>query len=129
LKSRKRFIKSQISGIVRQIEKTGKPGTALELVAELDFWFGQLRGAAVKAWMWIPVLLAGLALVEVYAVTKAEDDRDFKARWIPFGMRLKARADALGIDWRGLDLENYIAVISSRREMGAARRSARCVKR
>lgn len=39
--SRKRFIKTQISGIVRQIEKTGKMGAALEMVAELDFWWGE----------------------------------------------------------------------------------------
>lgn len=44
---------------------------------------------------------------------KSEDDREFKARWIPFGMRLKARADAFGIDWRELDLENYIAAIQA----------------
>jgi len=60
-----------------------------------------------------PCVAGGIGFGGGDAVTKAEDDRDFKARWIPFGMRLKARADALGIDWRGLDLENYIAVIQA----------------
>jgi hypothetical protein len=44
MKSR-RFIKAQISGIVRQIAKpkTGKPEEVPELLAELEIWFGLLR--------------------------------------------------------------------------------------
>lgn len=43
--------------------------------------------------------------------TKAEDDSDFKARWIPLGMHLKKRGDALGINWREQSFEEYMAAI------------------
>jgi hypothetical protein len=46
-------------------------------------------------------------------VTKQEDNKAFKAKWIPFGMRLKNRADAHGIDWRKMTFENFIAAIQA----------------
>lgn len=55
----------------------------------------------------IPALRA-----EGEAPTKAEDDADFKRRWIAFGMSLKAKADGYGIDWRGRSFEKYIAEVS-----------------
>lgn len=42
---------------------------------------------------------------------KKEDDAAFKARWIPYGMALKARGDALGVEWRGKSMEKYEAEI------------------
>lgn len=62
-------------------------------------------------------------------MTKQEDNKAFKAKWIPFGMSLKNRADAHGIDWRKMSFENYIAAIQAAEKMGTARRSARCVMR
>lgn len=45
-------------------------------------------------------------------MTKAEDDKDFMARWIPYGKRLKAKGDGFGIDWRKMTFEQYEAAIA-----------------
>lgn len=42
---------------------------------------------------------------------KSEDDREFKARWIKFGMALKGRADGYGIDWRTMSFEKLINAV------------------
>lgn len=45
-------------------------------------------------------------------MTKQEDDKAFKAQWIPFGMWLKAKADSYGIDWRGKNLQTWMHEIT-----------------
>ena len=47
------------------------------------------------------------------APSKTQDEKDFLARWIPYGKSLKNRAEAYGIDWRGLSFEQYIAAIGA----------------
>lgn len=46
------------------------------------------------------------------APSKTQDDKDFLARWIAFGMSLKGRADGYGIEWRGTSFEKYMAEVS-----------------
>lgn len=45
--------------------------------------------------------------------SKAQDDSDFKARWIPFGMALKKKADGYGIDWRSMSMENFFKTLTT----------------
>jgi hypothetical protein len=45
-------------------------------------------------------------------MTKQQDDKEFKARWMAYGMSLKTRGDALGIEWRGKSFEKYEAEVS-----------------
>jgi hypothetical protein len=35
-------------------------------------------------------------------MTKAEAQKEFKSKWIAYGMRLFTRAEAHGVDWRKL---------------------------
>lgn len=43
---------------------------------------------------------------------KAQDDRDFKARWIAYGMMLKGKADGYGIKWQGKDFQTWMHEIT-----------------
>lgn len=42
---------------------------------------------------------------------KTQDDRDFKGKWIAFGMSLKGRADGYGINWRKMSFEKFISAV------------------
>lgn len=44
-------------------------------------------------------------------MNKPEARKEFMARWIPYGGHLFNRAEALGVDWRGLSLEKLEAAI------------------
>jgi len=45
-------------------------------------------------------------------MTKREDDKEFLARWIAFGMALKNKADGYGVEWRGKPLETWMHEIT-----------------
>lgn len=36
-------------------------------------------------------------------MTKAESGKAFLSKWIPYGKSLMNRADALGVDWKGIE--------------------------
>lgn len=44
-------------------------------------------------------------------MTKAEAAKEFKARWIAYGMNLFNRAEAHGVDWRKMNLEQLSAAV------------------
>lgn len=46
------------------------------------------------------------------APSRTKDNKEFMARWIPFGMALKAKADGYGVEWRGKALEKWMAEIN-----------------
>jgi len=44
-------------------------------------------------------------------MTKAEAQTKFKAKLIPWGMRLMNRAEAVGVDWENLPVEKLEAAV------------------
>lgn len=45
------------------------------------------------------------------APSRTRDNKDFMARWIPYGMALKAKADGYGIEWRNKSFEQLMSEI------------------
>lgn len=42
------------------------------------------------------------------APSRTQDNKDFMARWIAYGMSLKGKADGFGIEWRGKNFETWM---------------------
>lgn len=44
-------------------------------------------------------------------MTKAEAQKEFKGKWIAYGMNLFNRAEAHGLDWRDMPMEQLSASV------------------